>query len=339
MNDQLYAALFGAGFGLFGAVLGRPLFAYILSRIFRDPASQANADDIVPNINMVLCRSNTGAASDADLIDDQNATNGPVYEGVYVGNTPMEKCTSRPQAEDIDRLVNSTRDYLTAVLESSAPQSFEHSHVGNLLCMIASGMKEPKKKIVVFDFGGKTGLTFIHLLSTAPWAADALEYFVIEKPNFVDRMQTGSFYQEHGLNNIHFVRSVDEIASGIKPDIIYFPSSLQAMDDYKAMIKTSLALAPQHILITHTPMGLNTPTFSTYQIKFPPSPVKHWMINFNDVVEDFTKDSPYDLTYQLHATSDVLTFEEFPPAYQDIRITHMMFSRSNTANAKMRRKV
>ncbi|MEK6958763.1 MAG: methyltransferase, TIGR04325 family [archaeon] len=116
------------------------------------------------------------------------------------------------------------------------------------LLSVIFAVAENSKKVVVLDFGGALGNLYYknkHFLKQIK----GLFWGVVEQPEFV---KAGK--KEFESKSLKFYDSIGDFSAGHKPSVAVFSSVLQYIEDPFAVLRTTMNLAPQFMIISRTPM-------------------------------------------------------------------------------------
>lgn len=200
-----------------------------------------------------------------------------IWEGIYKSFDECPKCGPgfesdrwcRQETEKINKLLELAKDKKSI----SSLGSYRMSLLPFLAVMAAANSKE--NKVTILDFGGGLGSAYIS--ATAACAnQQVIDYYIVESKNVC---QAGKNCFK-GDSQIHFYDHLPDEIQDV--DIVCLSSSIQYIEDWKALLKEITKYDPQYILLADLSAG-DIPTYATVQ-KYYESKIPYWFFNVNDII-------------------------------------------------------
>ena len=166
----------------------------------------------------------------------------------------------------------------------------------------------------ILDVGGGFGETYLHLTQSTKTKI-LYDIFEIEKT-----VEVGNEIFKNYQNLMFYS------AKSFSPkdyDLVYFGSSLQYFEDWKAIITMALISNPKYVLISDTTVG-DVPTFVCAQVNDPRIVIPRWVFNIDDLDDLF---SMFGYTRVLR-TSNYYPFHNFynyEGDYKNIEHANLVF--------------
>lgn len=180
-------------------------------------------------------------------------------------------------------------------------------------------------KLRVLDFGGGMGLQYLDIISKVPEAKGRLEYYVVDgKASIANRPSSLNQFV-----NLHFSSELDDL--NIKADIIHIGSTLQYIEEWKAILSTLAGIfAPKYFVFSDLLAG-DIPTFVSHQ-SFYDKKIPITMLNtgeFMDTLESLS----FKPIYQVYFEATILGKNELPNMalpenYRIKHAIHVIFKRN-----------
>jgi putative methyltransferase (TIGR04325 family) len=169
----------------------------------------------------------------------------------------------------------------------------------------------------VLDFGGGLGISFLHLCASIAHP-ERVEYHVVETPRLCD--EGSRFFT--GEPHIRFHAALPTAIADL--DIVYLNSSLQYVEDYRALLVRLCALAPRFVLLVRCAAG-KTPTFATAQVTLPGKRIPYWFLNVDELVS-ILRGLGYELVFSARASTK-LNQASLPHEYRQEWAMNLLFAR------------
>lgn len=173
------------------------------------------------------------------------------------------------------------------------------------------------------DFGGGLGSTYISVTAVCA-SRQLVDYHIVESKRICQAGESCF----RGDNNIHFY---DHLPGEIKNvDIICLSSSIQYVEDWKALLKEIIKYEPLYILLADLPAG-DIPTYATVQ-NYYESKIPCWFFNVDEVIDAMVSmnlnllfKSSYNGTYL--GKEQPMPQDNFPTEYQVGKSCNLLFNR------------
>lgn len=189
-----------------------------------------------------------------------------------------------------------------------------HDHYG-LLCLLAYATGS--KGIAILDFGGAAGWAAAHLAFCCPDQDATL--FVTELPAVCDAGR--AIFAE--VPRVRYVSGWDAIDRPL--DIAFFGSSLQYVEDWRALLRQVTALAPRIIAIIDSPMS-DLPTFACAQVNMVPRVITSLVFDRAALIGHL-RTLGFRLVHQERQPK-VEHFDNYPAPYNSADHWNLIFERS-----------
>ena len=146
----------------------------------------------------------------------------------------------------------------------------------SLLPMLTAVVSENSDRVRVLDFGGGLGFTYVPVVSGLV-ARDVLDYLIVDN-EAVCEVGKQVFRQD---SRIHFRSSLPDDLETF--DIIHLGSSLQYIEDWRALIKQLGRYRSQYFLFSDLLAG-DIPTYATAQ-NYYESKIACWFFNVQEIID------------------------------------------------------
>jgi len=143
--------------------------------------------------------------------------------------------------------------------------------------------------VTVIDFGAGPAVGLIDILAQVRGLDLAtFRYILVETPALcraIEKPLREILMHRHGSSD--FVEILDSIPSVMRASrsIISAGSALQYISDYRATLSRLLALVPDHLIISQTPVS-DHPTYARQQLNVPRATIASWVFNRRDLIAD-----------------------------------------------------
>lgn len=249
------------------------------------------------------------------------------YFGVYKGFAKMPAFGDMYDSEANLESTDVTREWLSLIKEGDFPPPVPYQHIANVFVMAVSALRHQRKPLNILEIGARSGLACVSLLQSETWTHDQVNYFFLDRSSMIEKLREEDTFAQAGFSNVDYIADLDELPRNTTIDFVLISSHLQFIEDYKGTLQKILTLKPRRILFSHLAVCRSVDTFSTYQVRFVPSPLRRWIFSSDELIDTITSGGRYDLTYQADCYKDKFTFSEFPKAYQDCTYAHLLFNR------------
>ncbi len=146
----------------------------------------------------------------------------------------------------------------------------------SLLPFLISMLTSFKGEVVVVDFGGGVGQTFIDTMDALPDSTQ-VSFHIVEMESVCEH--AARLFE--GDDRIHFHTEFPKLDRPI--DVIHLGSSLQYVEDWKAMLQNLAEQAPEFLLLGDLMAG-DVQTYATAQTYYE-SQIPCWFFNQQEVVD------------------------------------------------------
>ena len=239
--------------------------------------------------------------------------NKPVWEGVY---KDIHEVKALGNGFNSSYWVNNSKEkvekYLAGINESDPIPPFPPRPT-SLPLLAAMLRKNRDKKLIIIDFGGGLGFSYLSFVQSCSRIKN-YTYYIVESTE-ICKLGDEIFSDHH---NILFAPHVQDLSLEIV-DIVYMNSVLQYIGDWKALLNYLLNLKPEFFLLDDLPAG-DIPTFATVQ-NYYSSKLPYWFFNVDDIIT-CVESYGYTLEYKSKFSSLILgkmqeiPMSNFPPEYQ-----------------------
>jgi putative methyltransferase (TIGR04325 family) len=173
----------------------------------------------------------------------------PIWEGVYAtfAETGAEPAFFEGTGW-LDRIVTRAQQFIDRMAGATVPAAAMTTEYA--LPFVAAMIAVPGRPLRILDFGGSMGTSYLPLRAMLP-KDRALDFVVVENAA-VCKKGDELFANDESL---HF--RTDMPSAPEKFDIVHFGSSLHYVDDWKGLLDTSSALAPDYLIFTDLPAADN----------------------------------------------------------------------------------
>lgn len=222
-----------------------------------------------------------------------------VYEGDFKSWKDAEDNSSGYGEKNIlEKVKESTLAVLSgkAVYERDSALFKDKKISFHLMAYIAK-LGLSRERIVIVDFGGALGSTYLQNREFLKSLPVDIEYNIVEQQSFVNEGK--KLFKEDNL--VNFVYSLDEIQENI--DLILFSGVLQCVEEYEKIILKVLERRIEYVIIDRTPISkrericIQKVPDSIYEASFPIRIFKK-----ERLLALFT--GQYDLGYEFHSFVD-----------------------------------
>lgn len=199
-----------------------------------------------------------------------------IWEGVYKSFKEVPTCGRGFYGETWK---NNSRRKIETLLEEAEARKFIPSvvaHSGSLLPMLTAIVSETTERVRVLDFGGGLGFTYVPVVSGLA-TQDALDYFIVDN-EAVCEVGNQVFGQDSRIN---FRASLSNDLDTF--DIVHLGSSLQYIEDWRALIKQLGRYRPRYFLFSDLLAG-DIPTYVTAQ-NYYESKIACWFFNVQEIID------------------------------------------------------
>lgn len=190
-----------------------------------------------------------------------------IWEGVYPDFGAVPAGGAGFSSKDWSQKSLARLRELRAPEAAVVPQAVAYS--STLLHAVAALALAEKPRLKVLDFGGGLGLTYASFLKAAG-DPQGLEYHVVENPEVCAEARR----EFAGDARVSFHESLPEL-KGV--DLVHAQSSLQYVEDWKAMIGRLAAYGARRMILTDVPAG-EFPTYASGQAYYG-SRIPCWFFN------------------------------------------------------------
>ena len=147
----------------------------------------------------------------------------------------------------------------------------------NLLPFLAV-LVHSKKKLIILDFGGGIGITYLAVSKSLP--SKPFEYHIVENERICE--EGGKIFKRD--KRVIFHSQLPKLG---RVDIVHIGSSLQYIGDWKKKLEELVAYKPRYFLFDDLHAG-EIPTFVTLQ-NYYKSKIPCWFFNTKEVVSTMKK--------------------------------------------------
>ena len=244
-----------------------------------------------------------------------------IWEGVYsrFQDVPITGAGHASQAY-IDATLAHTREIRDRFQSGAGSKPLAIPAEFTLFPMLAAISGFPGQRLAILDVGGGLGISYIYLRASAP-SLDRVQYSVVE----VEEISQAGNELFAGDQQITFLPDLPGEAGIGQFDLIQFCSSLQYIEDYRAVLIRACSYRPRFLYLLKIPVG-DFPTFATAQYNLPGSVVPVWFINHQELVA-LCAEQGYSLVYQATHDREYDT-TNFAPAYRLSLYSHLLFARN-----------
>ena len=169
-------------------------------------------------------------------------------------------------------------------------------------------------RLKILDVGGGFGETYLNLRRRV---LIDVQYDIIELEKTVEAGK--EIFRN--CNNLNFYTSNSYSPSNY--DLVYFGSSLQYFEDWKAIIELAFVSHPKYILISDTTVG-EVPTFVCAQVNDPRIIIPRWVFNIQDLDNTFL-DSSYTRVLRTSNYYPFHNFFNYEGDYKNIQHTNLVY--------------
>lgn len=157
-----------------------------------------------------------------------------------------------------------------------------------LLPLLVSQLLDRAGTVTVLDFGGGAAKGLKCIFDHAPGIDPArLRYILVETPAMCRAIREPlARMQKEKFGGATFVDLAEEIPPSLpQPLIVHARSSLQYVSDYRAALYRLLALAPEILIVPHTPLT-DEPTCAQEQRNHPHRTLARWVFNRGEFISE-----------------------------------------------------
>lgn len=245
---------------------------------------------------------------------------GKTYTGVYGKFADVARAFPRTtdyhsqESEQVE--IASMRDAKAALIKArngEAPPALERF---KFLCLLV--LARDASQLNILDIGGGSGAAAAHLAFSCP-GKDAT-VFITELPSIVKAGR-------EVFTDIPSVRYIDDIDTVTRPlHIAFLGSSIQYIEDYKALLNRLAIIKPEMIAIADSPMG-DAPTFVCAQVNMRHRVIPSLVINRNELIEHM-RARGYRLEHRS-TNQKAVNFDNYPAPYNSSASWNLVFKRSS----------
>jgi putative methyltransferase (TIGR04325 family) len=190
------------------------------------------------------------------------------------------------------------------------------------LVTLASIIAPPDRSLTVLDFGGGTGLPFVHLVDSVA-RADRVQYEVIDIESLCAIGR--ALFRDDGRVRFH-----SDFPDLTTVDIVYSSSSLQYIADYPGVVRRLMDYAPRYLLLAELPMDSGIPTYASAQRNIEGSSIPTWFFSLDEIVGLVTERG-YELASDFRSEW-VHDQSNFPESHRPRNKHTLLFARARSAN-------
>lgn len=248
--------------------------------------------------------------------------NTKVFDGIYGSLNDIPE-SSYNNTDSLNEMFNETSNKLQLYKDSISYPSNVLSPISNLLPLVMALVCKEKeeKKIMVLDYGGGMGDSYLNSLYALKGSNVHVEFHVIDLESTIEygrKIPTKDM-------DINFHTSVEDVPSVI--DIIYIGSTLQYINDYQTLIQKFTKLSPEYIFLTDNFMG-EVETFATTQVNMKNRRMAYWIFKLSEIIDLMAKNG-YKKIYMTKNYQPFHNFDNFPDEYKIDDSCNLLFSRNN----------
>lgn len=250
-----------------------------------------------------------------DLMRREVARANPIWEGIFPN---LEAVTGVTRAYDVPTEVGNHLEVARTALETvKAGNKIRVHH--EALGVVAGQIYAQRGAVKVLDFGGSTGLGFVHLLDTLP-DTGKVEYHVVDLKGMCEAGRT----LFHGDPRIHFHETLPALAT--PPDLVYLRGILPYISDYRTLLKQMAGLKSGYVLMAQLAAG-KIPTYAARQVNLPNVKLPYWFINIDEIIS-LMGDCGYNVQYNGWEESKHHQ-ENYPETHRIGRMRTVLFTNRN----------
>ena len=217
---------------------------------------------------------------------------------------------AKAEANHTQGLIERSREYRTI------PTDVTGENI--LLPLLVSLACKSDKKVRILDFGGGTGIQYVHLVNSLVKFCE-IDYKIVELENACN--MGSDLFKEN--DQIQFLSQLPEELPEI--DVIYMKSVLQYIEDYAGLLRRMCAYKAKYILFVKLSAGDN-PTYATLQKNVPGMEYASWCINVDEII-NVVSENGFSLIYK--STLDVEHNQDnFPESYRMGPPCNLLFKRN-----------
>jgi putative methyltransferase (TIGR04325 family) len=195
-----------------------------------------------------------------------------IWEGVYSRFADVPVVGDAHNSETwVSKSAGNTSNLLRSLARSSSiPEVPQYQ--SSLLPLLAAIAAAVRAGTAILDFGGGLGATYLSVVAGMP-GGKGLDYHIVETPAICSAGKD----LFHSDPKVHFHSTLPAAPKAF--DIVHMGSSLQYIDDWRALIAQLASYTPTYILLTDLTAG-DIPTFVTAQNYYGAKiPVRFFNIN------------------------------------------------------------
>jgi putative methyltransferase (TIGR04325 family) len=250
----------------------------------------------------------------------KNVPDGPIWEGVYKSMEEVPVKKDLFQDHDGGNWARMITENTARVLEQgkafkTIPYDVRGDHM--LLPLLASVALKGRDSLEILDWGGGAGVEYIHLMNGLP-DNKQIKYTVLELET-VCREASALFSAD---KQISFVSA---LPPGKKFDIVLIKTALQYATDYRSVIASLCACAPEYFFFIKL-ASADIPTYATLQKNIPGMNMAHWFINTGELIR-LMKGHGFSLIYKS-ALDQEYDQSNFPEEYRMGKTCNLLFAKS-----------
>jgi putative methyltransferase (TIGR04325 family) len=250
------------------------------------------------------------------VVSDNNSNK--VFDGIYDSLNDVPE-SNYNNADSLDEMFNETSNNLQLYKDSISWPSNGLSPISNLLPLVIA-LASDEKKIIVLDFGGGMGDSYLNSLSALKGSNIDVEFHIIDLETTIE-FGMKIFPKDMG---IHFHASVEDVTPAV--DIIYIGSTLQYVNDYQTLIQKFVKLSPKYIFFTDNFMG-EVETFATTQVNMKDRQIAYWIFKLSEIIDLMAKNG-YKKIYMTKNHQPFHNFDNFLDEYKVDDTCNLLFSRN-----------
>jgi len=184
--------------------------------------------------------------------------------------------------------------------------------------LVATVAEQEKRTIRVLDFGGGLGTAYRNCIRMLP-ASVQYEFIIVELPDMVDI--GNDVFADYA--NVTFCEDLAAVSGG-DIDIVNIGSSLEYIEEYKALLDSLNGFKAKHVLFTDM-FFYGGETYATRQKNFAAADSFYWMFGFPEI-EAIMQAGGYRQIY-ASANLEIQTFANVPEDRQIPNSSNVLFLR------------
>lgn len=250
----------------------------------------------------------------------RKATDSITYEGIFdsfenvlakYGNQPTYS-TPELRSQAIQNIIN-----VKTLIENHSIVAPTWSSIRfNFLSSFITSLDTPN--ICILDIGGGYGETYLHLSGST---FKKYDYHILELDHTAEIV--GSIFKNESNLTCH--TSFDTL--NIKPDVIYFGSSLQYFQSYIKTLSEVVKFSSEYIVISDTPMT-KAETFACAQVNMPGIVIPRWVFNQDEFIANLRNEG-YDICHVSTNYYPFHNFDNYDGEHQNTFHTNLIFRKES----------